>query len=210
MLKKTVSNLPQLRVTPPVFRRPFYALIWRAQKLKMQADCIESACSQTFPGRFTVDGSHGLRARRFFAVGAAPWLRIHAVPAVERGLRARRFAVARRGPSPRNLAGGGEKPVRPPKQSGAAVPRSLPRSRAVSYERSVRPMKRFCAAVLGSSPQNPGVPGSCGAPLIFLRRSRRSGAGCGVPQIPLWQTASGFAMNERFRRQSWFAVVFLS
>jgi hypothetical protein len=42
------------------------------------------------------------------------------------------------------------------------------------------------------------------------RQHHRSGVGCGVTQIPFWETASGFATYEWLRRQFWFAVVFLS
>jgi hypothetical protein len=104
----------------------------------------------------------------------------------------------------------GERPGHPPKRSGAAVPCPWLQSPVATGEKTVRPEMQFCAAVLDSSRRNLVVSGSCDGSGYYRWRSRRSGAGFGVPQIPFWLTANDFAMNDWLRRQSLFAVVFLS
>jgi hypothetical protein len=157
----------------------------------------------------TAYGLRDLRVRRFFAVVSVPLRRIPADRAAGRCLRVRLFPVALHDPWRRSHVGAGEMPGRPPKRSGAAVLRSWRRSHEANDETNVRPMTQFCAAALGSSPRNPSVPGFCDAPGDHLRL-RRSGAGCGAPQILSWRTASGFVIRDCVYRQIWFAVVSLS
>lgn len=71
-------------------------------------------------------------------------------------------------------------------------------------------MKRFFAVVSDPWRRIPVVSVLCGEAGNRYRQIHRSGAGCGVPQIPLWLTASGFAIHVSLRRQFWFAVLSLS
>jgi hypothetical protein len=163
----------------------------------------------TNPSLLTFGGWRGLRARRFFAVVAVPSRRIRAVPVAGRCLRVRRSLAAPGDSSRRIRVGAGEMPGLPMKQFVSAVLRSLPRIPGGSDEMSVRPVKRFCVAVLGPLPRIRVVRGFCGLPEVHRRRHRRSVVGCGVTQIPFWETASGFVTNYGLRRP-WCAVVSLS